>query len=77
MTIACLKGLGKMPFLMDKLTSLVNEGRRMSIHCKIQCMYPIKNYFLAGSDLQKFIYPKTEERIISSLMNIRDIYKGL
>ena len=36
MTIACLKGLGlgRMPFLRDKLTSLVSEGRRMSIHCE-------------------------------------------
>ena len=31
MTIACLKGFGKMPFLRYKLTSFVNEGRSMSI----------------------------------------------
>ena len=38
MTIACLKGFGKMPFLRDKLTSFVNEGRRMSIHCFTICV---------------------------------------
>ena len=37
MTIACLKGFGKMPFLRDKLTSFVNDGRRMSIHCFTIC----------------------------------------
>ena len=37
MTIACLKGFGKMPFLRDKLTSFVNEGR-MSIHCFTICV---------------------------------------
>ena len=37
-TIACLKGLGEMPFLRDKLTSFVNEGRRMSIHCFTICV---------------------------------------
>ena len=38
MTIACLKGFGKMPFLRDKLTSFVKEGRRMSIHCFTICV---------------------------------------
>ena len=38
MTIACLKGFGKMPFLRDKLTSFVNEGRRMAIHCFTTCV---------------------------------------
>ena len=38
MTIACLKGFGKMTFLRDKLTSFVNEGRRMSIHCFTICV---------------------------------------
>ena len=38
MTIACLKGFGKMPFLRDKLTNFVNEGRRMSIHCFAICL---------------------------------------
>ena len=38
MTIACLKGFGKMPFVLDKLTSFVNEGRRMSIHCFTICV---------------------------------------
>ena len=38
MTIACLKRFGKMPFLRDKLTSFVNEGRRMSIHCFTICV---------------------------------------
>ena len=38
MTIACLKGFGKMPFLRDKLTSLVNEGRRMSMYCFTICV---------------------------------------
>ena len=37
MTIACLKGFGKMPFLRDKLTSFVNKGRR-SIHCFTICV---------------------------------------
>ena len=37
-TIACLKGFGKMPFLRDKLTSFVNEGRRMSRHCFTICV---------------------------------------
>ena len=31
-TIACLKGSGKMSLWRDKLTSFVNEGRRISIH---------------------------------------------
>ena len=38
MTITCLKGFGKMPFLRDKLTSFVNEGRNMSIHCFTICV---------------------------------------
>ena len=38
MTIACLKGFGKMPFLRDKLTSFVNKGRRMSMHCFTICV---------------------------------------
>ena len=37
-TIACLKGFGKMPFLRDKLTSFVYEGKRMSIHCFTICV---------------------------------------
>ena len=37
-TIACLKGFGKMPVLRDKLTSFVNEGRGMSIHCFTICV---------------------------------------
>ena len=38
MTIACLKGIGKMPFWRDKLTSFVNEGRRISIHFFTICV---------------------------------------
>ena len=38
MTIACLKGFGKMPFLRDKVTSDKTEGRRMSIHCFTICV---------------------------------------
>ena len=38
MTIACLKGFGKMPFLRDKLTSFVNEGRRVSRHSFTICV---------------------------------------
>ena len=30
--MAFLKGFGKTPFWRDKLTSLVNDGRRMSTH---------------------------------------------
>ena len=37
MTIACLKGFGKMPCLRDKLTSFVKEGS-MSIHCFTICV---------------------------------------
>ena len=37
MTIACLKGFGKMSFLRDKLTSFV-KGRRMSRHCFTICV---------------------------------------
>ena len=38
MTIACLKGFGEMPFLREKFTSFVNEGRRISIHFLTICM---------------------------------------
>ena len=38
MTIAYLKGFGKMPFWRDKLTSFVNEGRRISIHFFTVCV---------------------------------------
>ena len=33
-----LKGFGKTPFLRDKLTSFVNEGRRISIHFLTICV---------------------------------------
>ena len=49
MTIACLKRFGKIPFLRDKLTSLVNEGRRMSIHCFTICVgMDLESKFLKG-----------------------------
>ena len=38
MTIECLKGIEKIPFLRDKLTSFVNEGRSMSIHYFTICV---------------------------------------
>ena len=40
MTVACLKGFGKMPFWRDKLTSFVNEGRirRISMHFFTICL---------------------------------------
>ena len=47
MTIACLKGFGKMPFLRDKLTSFVNEGEG--------CLYIVSQY-VWDMDLQsKFL----------------------
>ena len=38
MTIACLKGCGKIPFCRDKLTSFDHEGRRISIHFLTICV---------------------------------------
>ena len=57
-TIACLKGFGKMPSLRDKLASFVNEGRRMSIHCfTVEFLHCTPVGSKPGSDMPNMAVP--------------------